>query len=139
MGDLRRLIAAARSRVVQTVNAELVSLYWHVGDSLNGRLRQRIRRDILNEERAEYGKQVVEVLSSPEFSFIRAFFPIYKGVWVGTPVGRGNFRGVGAILRRCRQWRWLWLQGVVKAARASMQPPSWRRAGSNASVSVAFH
>jgi predicted nuclease of restriction endonuclease-like (RecB) superfamily len=54
--ELRELIDTARSRVAQTVNAELVMLHWYIGD--------RIRRDILQEERAGYGEQVVEALSS---------------------------------------------------------------------------
>ncbi|NJM45065.1 MAG: DUF1016 domain-containing protein [Alkalinema sp. RU_4_3] len=53
--ELRELIDTARSRVAQTVNAELVMLHWHIGD--------RIRRDILQEERAGYGEQVVEAVS----------------------------------------------------------------------------
>jgi predicted nuclease of restriction endonuclease-like (RecB) superfamily len=53
--ELRELIDTARSRVAQTVNAELVMLHWHIGD--------RIRRDILKEERANYGEQVIEAVS----------------------------------------------------------------------------
>jgi predicted nuclease of restriction endonuclease-like (RecB) superfamily len=53
--ELRELIDTARSRVAQTVNAELVMLHWHIGD--------RIRRDILQEERANYGEQVIEAVS----------------------------------------------------------------------------
>jgi predicted nuclease of restriction endonuclease-like (RecB) superfamily len=53
--DLRRLIEAARSRVAQTVNAELVMLNWQIGN--------RIRRDILAETRAGYGEQIVSTLS----------------------------------------------------------------------------
>jgi predicted nuclease of restriction endonuclease-like (RecB) superfamily len=53
--DLRKLIESARLRVAQTVNAELVLLYWQIG--------QRIRRDILGEARAEYGERIVSTLS----------------------------------------------------------------------------
>lgn len=52
--DLRELIDLARSRVARQVNQELVMLNWHLGD--------RIRREILRDERAEYGKQVLEIL-----------------------------------------------------------------------------
>jgi hypothetical protein len=38
------------------VNAALVLLYWGIGD--------RIRRDILKENRAEYGEQIVPALSA---------------------------------------------------------------------------
>ncbi len=52
--DLRELIEQERSRVARHINTDLVLLNWNVGD--------RIRREILREERAEYGKQVVEAL-----------------------------------------------------------------------------
>jgi DUF1016 N-terminal domain len=53
--DIRSLIASSRDQLAQTVNSELVLLYWNVG--------KRIRGEILGEERAEYGKQIVESLS----------------------------------------------------------------------------
>ena len=53
--DLRALIDSARQRVAQTVNAELVLMYWRVGT--------RIRQDILAQERAAYGEQIVSTLS----------------------------------------------------------------------------
>jgi hypothetical protein len=55
LGDLRSLIESARIRVAVGVNAEMVMLYWDIGE--------RIRTEILLDERAEYGKQVVTVLS----------------------------------------------------------------------------
>jgi predicted nuclease of restriction endonuclease-like (RecB) superfamily len=53
--ELRLLIEAARIRTAQTVNAELVLLYWRIG--------KRIDDDILQNERAEYGKEIVSTLS----------------------------------------------------------------------------
>jgi hypothetical protein len=53
--DIRAFIEAARLRVAQTVNAELVLLNWQIGN--------RIRHDILQEARAEYGDQIVSTLS----------------------------------------------------------------------------
>lgn len=53
--DLRALIEQARERTAQEVNSELVMLNWHIGD--------RIRKEILGQERAEYGKQVMENLA----------------------------------------------------------------------------
>ncbi|MBL8238684.1 MAG: hypothetical protein JNM66_14765 [Bryobacterales bacterium] len=53
--DIRGLIEAVRLRVAQTVNAELVLLYWQIGD--------RIRRDILGQTRAGYGEEIVSTLS----------------------------------------------------------------------------
>ena len=54
--DVRTLIEAARQQVAQAVNAGLVTLYWHAG--------KRIRQDILEEERAAYGEQIVTALST---------------------------------------------------------------------------
>lgn len=53
--ELRALIDEARTRVAHQVNTELVALYWHIG--------QRIRKEILQNERAEYGKEIVESLA----------------------------------------------------------------------------
>ena len=53
--DLRELIAKARQDVARQVNSTLVLLYWRVG--------KRIRQDILQEKRAEYGEQIVATLS----------------------------------------------------------------------------
>ena len=44
--DLRKIIDSARSHVAATANYELTAMYWHIGD--------RINRDVLNNERAEY-------------------------------------------------------------------------------------
>jgi predicted nuclease of restriction endonuclease-like (RecB) superfamily len=54
--DVRDLIEAARERAAAAVNSSLVILYWQIGD--------RIRREILKEKRAEYGKQIVPTLSA---------------------------------------------------------------------------
>ncbi|MEP7340197.1 MAG: PDDEXK nuclease domain-containing protein [Acidobacteriota bacterium] len=53
--DLRRMIEETRQRVATTVNAELTLLYWRVG--------VRIRADILQSKRAEYGEQIVSTVS----------------------------------------------------------------------------
>jgi predicted nuclease of restriction endonuclease-like (RecB) superfamily len=54
--DLRFLIIEARQDVARSVNSALVMLYWRVG--------QRIRKDILREERADYGEKIVSTLST---------------------------------------------------------------------------
>jgi hypothetical protein len=51
LGELRRLITEARERAAVAVNRELTLMHWHMGD--------RIRRDILREERAAYGEKIV--------------------------------------------------------------------------------
>ena len=54
--DVRDLIIAARQDVARSVNSALVMLYWRIG--------QRIREDILQQKRAEYGKQILQTLSA---------------------------------------------------------------------------
>jgi predicted nuclease of restriction endonuclease-like (RecB) superfamily len=52
--DVRALIDQARGRVAQKINTELVRLNWQIGS--------RIRRDILLNERGEYGSQALSRL-----------------------------------------------------------------------------
>lgn len=54
--ELRDLISGARERVAVSVNRELVLLYWDLG--------QRIRVEVLGEERAAYGEQILPTLSA---------------------------------------------------------------------------
>ena len=56
INDLRQIIDSARERVAVTVNAELTMMYWHIG--------KRINREILGNQRAEYGKQIVSAVSA---------------------------------------------------------------------------
>jgi hypothetical protein len=56
LGDLRSLIEQARQQIARTVSTGMVALYWHIG--------KRIREDILHEQRAEYGEQIVATLSA---------------------------------------------------------------------------
>ena len=55
MSDLRQIIDEARIHVASTANYELTMMYWHIGE--------RINRDVLGNERAEYGKQIVATVS----------------------------------------------------------------------------
>ncbi len=56
INDLRQIIDSARERVAVTVNAELTMMYWHIGE--------RINREILGNQRAEYGKQIVSTVAT---------------------------------------------------------------------------
>jgi DUF1016 N-terminal domain len=56
VSDLKQLIQEARRLAAAKVNAELSLLYWRVG--------QRIRTEILDKERAAYGQQILETLST---------------------------------------------------------------------------
>ena len=55
MLDLRQIIEQARGHVAATANYELTMMYWHIGD--------RINREVLGNDRAEYGKQIVATVS----------------------------------------------------------------------------
>jgi predicted nuclease of restriction endonuclease-like (RecB) superfamily len=55
VSDLRAFIDSARIRVAAGVNAEMVMLYWNIGN--------RIRQDLLGEERAAYGKSIVATVA----------------------------------------------------------------------------
>ena len=55
LADVRQLISAARQRVASTVNAELTQLYWQIGN--------RVNVELLQGQRAEYGKQVIAELA----------------------------------------------------------------------------
>lgn len=53
--NLRLLVRAARERVARAVNSELVVLYWVVG--------RLVRENVLADQRAEYGSEIVSTLS----------------------------------------------------------------------------
>jgi predicted nuclease of restriction endonuclease-like (RecB) superfamily len=55
LSDLRTLIEGSRQRAAAVINSELVLMYWQVGT--------RIRTDLLDEERAPYGDQIVASVS----------------------------------------------------------------------------
>lgn len=54
--DVRELILSARQSVARAVNASLTLLYWQIG--------RRIRQDVLQEKRAEYGAEILQALSA---------------------------------------------------------------------------
>ena len=54
--DLRQIIEQARGRVAATANYELTMMYWHIGE--------RVNREVLGNERADYGKQIVSAVST---------------------------------------------------------------------------
>jgi|SRR6185312_8733248 len=65
-GPTRRSLLQSRQQVARAVNSALTLLYWRVGD--------RIRRQILNEQRAGYGERIVLALGSRlESEFGRGF------------------------------------------------------------------
>ena len=54
ISDIRQIILNARQKVARAVDSGLVLMNWSIGT--------RIRSDILKEQRAEYGKQIVSAL-----------------------------------------------------------------------------
>ena len=53
--DVRSMVEQTREGVAQTVNAGITLLYWRIG--------KRIQTEVLGNERAEYGKEIVQTLS----------------------------------------------------------------------------
>jgi len=53
--DIKKLIEKSRQNVALAVNAEITLLYWHIGKRING--------EVLKNNRAEYGKQIVATLA----------------------------------------------------------------------------
>ena len=53
--EIREMISSTRNRVAYGVNRETVLLYWNIG--------ARIYKEVLQNERGEYGKKIVETLS----------------------------------------------------------------------------
>ena len=56
LNDLRNLIEASKKRVYQTINTEITTLYWNIG--------KRISQDILENNKADYGEQILQTLSA---------------------------------------------------------------------------
>jgi hypothetical protein len=54
--DLVEIIESGKKQLAQKVNSILTLTYWHVG--------KRINKDVLQNQRAEYGKQIVATLST---------------------------------------------------------------------------
>ena len=53
--DIRSLVQSARRQAVQAINVSMVALYWQIGE--------RIKREVLGDKRAAYGKKIVATLS----------------------------------------------------------------------------
>ena len=54
--EIKDLIEQSRSEIAVTVNSALTLLYWQVG--------QRINKEVLGNDRAEYGKHILQTLSA---------------------------------------------------------------------------
>ncbi|MEK7392963.1 MAG: PDDEXK nuclease domain-containing protein [Fibrobacterota bacterium] len=55
VGELRALIEQSRTQLASAVNSALTLLYWGIG--------QRLQREVLQAERAEYGEQVIQTVA----------------------------------------------------------------------------
>lgn len=56
VADVRTMIEQTREAVARTVNAGMTLLYWRIG--------KRILTEVLGNQRAEYGKEIVQSLST---------------------------------------------------------------------------
>lgn len=56
VGDIKALIAESKQQLAVTVNSSMSQLYWNIG--------KRINEDVLLNERAEYGKQIIQSLAA---------------------------------------------------------------------------
>ncbi|MBO7101744.1 MAG: hypothetical protein J6V98_06965 [Bacteroidales bacterium] len=54
--DLRRIINRARANVALKANAELILMFWEIGE--------RINREVLGNKRAAYGQQIVSQVAT---------------------------------------------------------------------------
>ena len=80
---IRSILTSARNKALQTVNTAMISAYWHIG-------REIVEEEQRGNERADYGKQLLENLSkqlTAEFGqslsarnlrHIRRFFLTYR-------------------------------------------------------------
>lgn len=55
LNDLSQLIEQGKQKIAVQVNSTMTLVYWQIG--------KRINEDILQNERAEYGKEVIKELS----------------------------------------------------------------------------
>ena len=51
VGEIKTLIEQSRQQVAVTANATMTMLYWQIGRGIN--------QEVLKEQRAEYGRQIV--------------------------------------------------------------------------------
>ncbi len=56
LADLFHIVDEVKQKVAVTVNTGITLMYWHIGE--------RINKDVLHDERAEYGKQIVSTVST---------------------------------------------------------------------------
>ena len=66
LSDVRQMILHAREGVARAIDSGLTALYWNIG--------HRVRQDILQEKRANYGEEIVSTLGKQlEVEFGRGF------------------------------------------------------------------
>ena len=53
--DIRSMVHSARRQAAQAINVSMVALYWQIGE--------RIKREVLGDKRAAYGKKILATLS----------------------------------------------------------------------------
>lgn len=103
LNDVRQLIEDTRNRVAVTVNAEMTMLYWKVG--------KRINDEVLLNKRAEYGKEIINLLAQD--------LTIKFGSGWGIKhlrhclIFAGAFQDEQIVYTLCRQLSWSHLRLVI--------------------------
>src|ERR1700692_263195 len=71
LNEIRSLIEDARRQTAAAVNVGLTALYWQIGN--------RILREVLGNERATYGEQIVATLSRQlSWSHLKELLPLAR-------------------------------------------------------------
>ncbi len=83
--ELRGMIADARQQVAQAANATLTMLYWQIG--------KRIRHEVLDAKRADYGQRIVAALGRQ------------LSVEFGTGFGEKNLRHMIKLAEQFPEWK----------------------------------
>jgi len=60
LNDIKSFIDQSKTQVCRKINAEMIMLYWHIG--------RRINDEVLKDERAEYGEQIIMSLAKSLFA-----------------------------------------------------------------------
>jgi predicted nuclease of restriction endonuclease-like (RecB) superfamily len=101
--EIKQLIEQSRNNVAIAVNSEMTMLYWNIG--------KRINDEVLQNERAEYGKQIVATLAQQlqiEFG----------GGWSEKQLRHclrfaETFREKGIVYTLCRQLSWSHIRMIM--------------------------
>ena len=105
LDDIRQIINQARNRVAVNVNSEPTLMYWHIGE--------RINREMLDDQRAKYGKQIVSAVSTQlQLEYGEKGFEI-RSIWRMIQFAK-VFLDIQIIAPLVRQLSWPHFQHVMQ-------------------------